>query len=72
MKKKIKLSLWNLEKGIRIIMDERKKIKLGNRDIIYYKPRNSQIDKLYHDMIQLYNESVDIKNKIKTSGNCFH
>lgn len=42
------------------------KIKLGNRAIIYYKPRNSQIDKLYHDMIQLYNESVDIKNKIKT------
>lgn len=42
------------------------KLKLDNEAIIYYKPRNSKIDNLYHDMIQLYNESVDNKNRIKT------
>ena len=42
------------------------KLKLNNGIVIYYKPRNSRVDNLYHDMICLYNESVDEKSRIKT------
>lgn len=42
------------------------KVILDNDIVLYYKPRNSKIDNLYRELIDIYNKTVSQENRIKT------